>query len=637
MSMYLSRAILFHRLLSSALLPVFIFCTCFTQSGFAQPIDTSKIKAHPRLLLLPGQEEAIRHTIAGSTDWKKVHTSILDECETIMNQQPVERVLTGRRLLAKSRESLRRIFFLSYAWRMTHQKKYFKHCEAELLSVCKFQDWNPDHFLDVAEMTMAVSIGYDWLYDDLSPASRTLISQAIISKGLTPSLNDKYNGWLRGNNNWNQVCNTGITFGALAVYETQPALSAQLVERALQSIQVPMKTYAPDGNYAEGYSYWAYGTSYNVFLISALEQIFGTDYGLSQAPGFLRTAAFYESLVGSSGKPFNYSDCADQADGLQPTMLWFAGKLNDPSLLWQEKYNMLRGKILPQWNRFLPAAMIWGKDIDMTTIPPPATKAWVASGENPVALLRSSWTDPEAIFAGFKGGTPSAGHAHMDIGSFVMDAEGVRWSADLGMQEYESMESKGLKIWDMSQGSDRWKVFRYANFSHSTLTVNHALQTVSGKAAIIKHSADSLFTYAVMDISAVYADHLAKAERGIAIVNKQYVTVRDEIETGDTACTIRWAMLTPARVASVNNNQMQLVNNGKKLTVYVAGLPEATVLKTWPTDPPNNYDALNMGTVLVGFEIVVPAHTKQSFTVLLVPGEQAIAVKKSSLKSLNEW
>ncbi len=628
-----------YRFSGSILFFSIVLCAClawFTPCH-AGIIDTSRIKGHPRLLLLKGQEEVIKNNIKANPLWAKVHEDLLNECEVILSQPPLERVLIGRRLLNKSRESLRRIFFLSYAWRTTNKQKYFNKCEEELLAVCRFTDWNPDHFLDVAEMTMAVAIGYDWLHNDLSAASRQLISQAIISKGLTPSLDDKYNGWLRGNNNWNQVCNTGISFGALAVYEDQRALSTQLVERALKSITIPMKTYAPDGNYTEGYSYWAYGTSYNVFLISALEQIFGTDYQLSQAPGFLRTAAFYEHLVGPSGLPFNYSDCANAADGLQPAMLWFASKLHDPSLLWQEQANIQKGKILAKWNRFLPAALIWGKDIDLDKMQAPANPVWMGDGENPVAMMRSSWTDPNAIYVGFKGGTPSAGHGHMDIGSFVMDAEGVRWSADLGMQEYESMESKGLKIWDMGQGSDRWKVFRYSNFSHSTLTVNNALQAVLGKAPMIKHSSDSLFTHAVLDMSTLYAASLAKAARGIAIVNKQYVTIRDEIETGDTASVIRWAMLTPARVISINGNQAQLENKGKKLTLYVAGLPATAVIRTWPTDPPNSYDALNLGTVLVGFELTVPAHTKQSFNVLLVPGEKAVSVKKSSLIPLQEW
>jgi len=614
-----------------------IGCCCLWAPARAGMIDTTRIKAHPRLLLMPGEEEAIRNNIARNPVWQKVHTDILDECDAMISLPPVERVLTGRRLLSKSRESLRRIFFLAYAWRITHKKKYLDKCEEELLAVSKFQDWNPDHFLDVAEMTMAVAIGYDWLYNDLSEADRRLISHAIITKGLAPSQNEKYNGWLRGNNNWNQVCNTGITFGALAVYEQQPAVSQQLVERALKSVQIPMKEYAPDGNYIEGYSYWAYGTSFNVFLISALEQLFGGDDGLSQVPGFLQTPVFYENLLGASGKPFNYSDCGVNPDGLQPAMLWFAQKTGDPSLLWQEKYNMEQGRTMAKWNRFLPAAMIWSKNIDLNTVQPPVRKTWVGGGAHAVAMMRTSWTAPDAIYVGFKGGTPSAGHAHMDIGSFVMDAEGVRWSADLGLQEYESMESKGLNIWDMGQGSDRWKVFRYANFSHSTLTVNNALQTVTGGATITKQADDSLFTYAVMDMKSVYAGSLVKAERGIAIVNKQYVTVRDEIETGDSACTIRWAMLTPARVEAIGKDQLHLTNNGKKLVLHVTGLLPEAVMKTWPTDPPHSYDALNLGTVLVGFEVVVPAHTQTAFNVLLVPGEKQVAIKRSSLKALKEW
>lgn len=617
---------------------VFICCTCFALANAQTAgIDTSRIKGHPRLLLMEGGEEVIKKNIAGNIAWEKVHADILNECETMLDLPPVERILIGRRLLSKSRESLRRIFFLSYAWRMTHKKKYFKKCEEELLAASKFQDWNPSHFLDVAEMTMAVSIGYDWLYNDLSEASRKLISEAIITKGTNPSLDDKYNGWQRGNNNWNQVCNTGITFGALAVYEQQPAVSLQLVQRALKSVQIPMKEYAPDGNYMEGYSYWAYGTTFNVFLISVIEQLFGTDYGLSQMPGFLKTSVFYENLLGSSGKPFNFSDCSANPDGLQPAMLWFAEKTGDPSLMWQEKDNMVKGRTMAKWNRVLPAAMIWGKDLDLNKVIPPTLKTWAGDGENPVAMLRSSWTDPNAIFVGFKAGSPSLSHAHMDVGSFVMDAEGVRWSADLGMQEYESLESKGLKIWDMSQNSDRWKVFRYNNFSHSTLTVNNALQVMNGKAAITKHSNDSLFSYAVTDMKAVYAGRLVKADRGVAIVNKQYVTIRDEVETGDSTCTIRWSMLTPAKVVSSSKNQLHLESNGKKLTLYVAGLPEEVAFKTWPTDPPNSYDALNLGTVIVGFEVTVPAHTKKEFNVLLVPGEKQVAVKKSSLKALKEW
>ncbi|WP_164974260.1 heparinase II/III domain-containing protein [Filimonas effusa] len=613
---------------------------CCSILAFSQTIDASKIKEHPRLLLLQDEEKLIRNNISKSPDWQKIHLAIITECNEILALPPVERKVIGRRLLAKSRESLRRIFFLSYAWRMTRELKYFRKCEEELLAVASFSDWNPSHFLDVGEMSLAVAIGYDWLYNDLSEASRKQISDALISKGIGPSLTEnKDTWWLKGTNNWNQVCNTGVAFAAAAVYELQPQRSKEIIERSIKSIRLPMQVYSPDGNYPEGYSYWAYGTSYNVFMISMLETAFGSDYGLTGMPGFLKTPVYYEHMVGPSGKPFNYSDCGTGADGLQPAMLWFADKNNDPSLLWIEKQNVSKDRFLVKSNRLLPAAMVWGKNIDFEKVTRPTQRTWVGDGENPVALMHASWQSTWDLYVGFKGGTAGTSHAHMDIGSFVMDALGVRWSADLGMQGYEAMESKGLKIWDMVQNSDRWKVFRYNNFSHSTLTVNNALQHMKGRATIMKHSNDTTFMHAVMNLDEIYTGQLASARRGIAIVNKQYVTIRDEIETGDSACTIRWAMLTPASVADITKNQMllQQQDGNKKLTFYVNGLPGDAVLKTWPTTPPNNYDEENPGTILVGFEITLPAHTKKEFNVFLMPGTKPIAVKKSSLKPLNEW
>ena len=38
--------------------------------------------------------------------------------------------------------------------------------EEEMLAAAGFSDWNPGSFLDVAEMTTALAIGYDWLHDD---------------------------------------------------------------------------------------------------------------------------------------------------------------------------------------------------------------------------------------------------------------------------------------------------------------------------------------------------------------------------------------------------------------------------------------------------------------------------------------
>ena len=580
------------------------------------------VPAHPRILLLKGEEKAIQSTIAADNTWLKVHQAILNESDALISKPPIERIQIGRRLLDKSREAIRRIFFLSYAYRTTGQPVYQQRAEKEMVAIAAFSDWNPSHFLDVAEMTMAMAIGYDWLYDQLSPSSRTAIKEAILKKGIEPSLDPKYNSWLKAEHNWNQVCNAGMTYGAMAIYEDQPELAKQIINRAIETIVLPMADYAPNGAYPEGYGYWGYGTSFNVMFISAVEKLFGKDFGLSQKPGFLQTAAYLENMTGPSGKPFNYSD-AGGGGGLQPAMFWFANKQKDPSLLWVEKSRLLTSQ--PQslvGDRLLPAIMLWSAGTHMDKITPPAAGSWVGKGKNPVALMRTSWTDPAAIFVGMKGGSVSVNHAHMDIGSFVMEADGIRWAMDFGMQDYESLESKGIKLFGRTQDAQRWTVFRYTNLVHNTLAVNNRHQLVEGYAPITASSAAPAFMHAVTDISAVYKGALAKANRGIAIVNKAYVVVQDEVETLNEETTIRWTLLTPATVTITGNNQATLTKDGKKL-VFDVTAPGKLTMKTWSTDPPNSYDAPNPGTTLTGFELILPANTKATITVALKPEKLA--------------
>lgn len=591
--------------------------------------------SHPRVLLLAGEEAAIKKKVVADPVWKALQDAIIKEADRLLQKKPVIRVMTGRRLLAVSREALRRIFFLSYAWRITNKNVYWLRTEKEMLSVAAFSDWNPSHFLDVAEMTMAMAIGYDWTYHQLSAQSRQRVRDAIINKGLLPSLDAKNNYWLRANNNWNQVCNAGITFGALAVYENKSHLSLSLINRAIKSVPEAMKEYSPDGAYPEGYAYWGYGTSFNVMLISALEKLFNQDFGLNAIPGFLKTAGYLENMTGPTGIPFNYSD-AGMGGGLQPAMFWFASRLNNPSLLWVEKSRLKQSKEKDLVrNRLLPATLIWNAGLSVLQVPQPDSLAWIGHGPTPVALMRSSWTDTAAIFVGIKGGSPSENHAHMDIGSFVMDADGERWAMDFGMQEYESLESKGLKIWGRSQDAERWSVFRYTNQAHNTLTVNNQHQRVNGFASIIASSADPTFMYAVTDMTELYKGILAEARRGIGIVNKAYVVVRDEIKTTDTATVVRWNMVTPASARITGDKEIELTQNGKVLLLKVA-INAPVEMKTWSTDPPHSFDEANPGTLMVGFKIWLPPNTDATVNVFLVPQKAGQNVNPR-VSDLSEW
>jgi hypothetical protein len=573
---------------------------------------------HPRLLLLKGEENKIRQTLASDPALNKIHEAIVSECNKLITTPVLERVLTGRRLLSVSREAIRRVFYLSYAQRLTNDKRYGVRAEQEMIHLAGFSDWNPSHFLDVAEMTLAMAIGYDWLFDQLSENSKMLIKNAIIKKGIEPSFNPSYNSWLKAKHNWNQVCNAGISFGAIAVYEDY-ADSAQIVlNRAIASLPLVMDMYEPDGAYPEGYGYWGYGTSFNVLFIDAFEKFKKANFDFSKTPGFLKTAGYMEHMTGPAGLCFNYSDAGTKG-ALQPAMFWFANKLNDHSLLAQEKEFLDKGTSSTlTGERLLPALLIWMMGKSTRDIVTPNKLMWAGRGVNPIALMRSSWTDPDAIYVGLKCGSPSVNHAHMDAGSFVLDALGERWASDFGSQDYNSLESKGVQLWGMQQNSQRWTIFRYNNLTHNTLSFNDQYQRVSGSAPLTSFSTKPSFMNATTDLSTIYDGQVASAQRGIALMDNKYVCVRDEMKALPAGGKIRWTLLTPASVSFSDASTIILTKGSKKLVMKIVS-PVAVTLKTWSTVGPNDFDAPNPGYTLTGFEASLPAGAATSFSIFLYP------------------
>ena len=610
----------------------------FSSPAYCQaPIqpDLSRLPGHPRILLLQDEEDIVRSAMGGSRVWSKMHDAILSQSERMLSLPLLKRIQIGRRLLDKSRECLRRVFYLSYAYRMTREEKYLRRAEKEMLNVSEFSNWNPTHFLDVAEMTMGMAIGYDWLFSKLSEESRKTIRDAIVFKGLLPSLDNRYSSWKNASHNWNQVCNAGMSYGALAVADHYPGISRQILDRAFNTIHLPMQDYRPDGAYPEGYMYWDYGTSFNVMFLSAMDKALPTGHGLTKTPGFLKTAEFYQHMTGVTGLPFNWGDCGLNAS-LSPAMFWFAHENNDPSLLWVEKSYLDTDDFSGfTRDRLLPAVMIWGKDIAVDKVTPPASMVWTGRGANPVYIARTSWTDPDALYLGFKAGSASVNHGHMDIGSFVFESDGVRWAADFGMQNYESLESKGIALFGRTQDAQRWTVFRLNNFVHNTLTINNQLQRVKGYAKIDRYSRRPDFAYAISDLSTVYENQLASVRRGVAIVDERYLLVQDELKALDTATTVRWTMLTPADVTIKGGNTAILTKDGKELLLRVTS-PGNVQLKTWSTEPTADYDAPNPGTTLLGFDIQVAPGKSQVLQVMLIPrGSEKNMTRK--IVSLDNW
>ena len=597
------------------------------QSAFDQPI-----KPHPRLFITDTQLTKIKRNISSDKALQSYYNAMLKKADGILDNTPVKRQKTGIRLLGVSRNCLDRVIHLSASYRLTKKQAYLNRAETELLAAAAFTDWNPSHFLDVAEMTTALAIGYDWLFNDLPDKSRKIIAAAILKKGIEPSL--KHKGWAYGGNNWNQVCNGGIVTGALAIMEDHPQLAQDMVHRAVNGVQVVMKHYEPDGAYPEGPGYWVYGTSYNVVLFAAIESVLGTDFNLSKAPGFARCAEYFLHVAGPTGRYFNYPDSGSKG-GFTPAVFWFAQKYDDPSLAWyQHQFWRDASENDPSQlvrSRLSPLLLAWYR----TGQAVPQDLSWLGRGTNSVAMFRSSWSDPDAAYLAIKGGSPSVSHGHMDVGTFVIDADGLRWAADLGPESYHKIESLGMSLWGRSQNAQRWKIFRYNNLSHSTLVVNDQHQIVTGDAPVIRYSDDKSFPHVVFDMSNLYKGQLTQALRGASLLPTGQIIIQDEFKATDKPASVRWAMVTPADV-SIQSDKVALLKQKGKTMRFEVLTDQKIRLRTYSTETKEDYDAKNPGTRMIGFEVSLSADESAQTTVVMTP-PNVNAKKAIESKSVLKW
>ena len=249
---------------------------------------------------------------------------------------------------------------------------------------------------------------------------------------------------------------------------------------------------------------------------------------------------------------------------------------------------------------------------------PPATKLWVGNGQTPVVLIRTGWQDGEGFYLGIKGGTASTSHAHMDAGSFVFDALGVRWVQDLGMQEYYSLEKENVDLWNSSQEGQRWDVFRYNNLAHSTLTVNGKYHRVKGFVPVTNIYSDDHKLGASLEMTELFGGDLKSAVREVALINEKYLSVTDRVQADGQPASVRWTIVTGAVPRVLDSHMVELKKDGKCMQLIVDS-PSATAVSILDNVSKNSYDAPNEGTYRVVFDVNLESGQEKEIKVRLVP------------------
>jgi len=613
---------------------LFIFCFTFFTKGFSQALPKTvteqdvracTMAPHPRLILTEARLNELKKQAQTDTLLQRYVNQMLSSADQAISKPPLRRVIPdGLRLLATSRECFARILSLGAAWRWTHDPKYAEAAKENMLNVVSFMDWNPGHFLDIAEMTTAVSIGYDWLYSWLDSKSRDSIRYGIIRNGLIPGLASyagaPFGWWKNVSHNWNQVCNDGMIIGSLAIADTDIEYAYKIIPYAVNYLPLAIEEYSPDGVWAEGPGYWNYATDYTVYGIASLFTSLGTDFGLSDISGFSQAAYFPIYCTGPTGLFMNYSDSGEKSRrGTCPIFFWLGTRFKNRQFI-DSEHDMLKTR------RASALHVIWYQPESGQQNKFDLDKYF--RSKSAIAVFRSAWNDPGALYAGIKAGFNEVNHGHLDLGNFEMDALGVRWVRDLGSDDYNMPG-----YFEHREGGKRFTYFRNSSFSHSVPIINGRQQLVAAKAQMIKTSVNTVEPFAVVDLSEAYQRDARKVLRGLKIVgNRKTVLIRDEYSLPEKS-SVTWAIVTDADIR-LKGKTAELTLEGKKMTATIREPSNAVFTVESAEQAPPEHKNTGVKRLLVKLAGV---SGDQSVEVLLSPGFTQGTVKNYQSKPLSGW
>lgn len=342
---------------------------------------------------------------------------------------------------------------LSLAYRVTGDKQYAQRVRDILLRDCRqlapgeaLKPW--PNGLGGAHKCFDIALGYDCIYDFLSPEERKTIASSLISRGIEPMLN----GWLLGKtrttvldsmgHNWWSSCTFLPGVAVLAVMDEEPRAKDWL--RLIRQNEVEWFNYPgsllnnkpanfdPDGAFYESVNYASYALSCYLYFRLACKNALAEP--LVEIPLLDKAGDFFiHACYPNSGglMSLNFGDSSLHAVGSQPLVLLWANGIRKQRYLWylnQTTESDFREGIRPD----SPFGLVYyPSDKERADAPAtpdlPLTVTYKGIGW---AMLRDSW-DRNATLLGIKSGF-TWNHAHADAGSFILFHQGENLLIDSG-------------------------------------------------------------------------------------------------------------------------------------------------------------------------------------------------------------
>lgn len=582
----------------------------------------TNLRDHPRIMTTQAQWDCLPNKIANDAYLTVWNNTIFNNATNWASQPLVAYIadggFTGSGILDVSRNIQQRVKAWAYAYKLSNNTMFKTRLYRELNNAAgngpndfgqNGTRWNAAHFLDVAEMTSAFAMAYDWLYDDWNTTERTMIRNAILQYGLYPGLNQYAtgDGWWKetanGDGNWNCVCNGGMLTGALAIRGDGDANATQTADSIINSALTNMKANCmtgvyDDGTWTETPNYWYFGTNAQGRALSALISATGNDQGLMASNANWDKTSYFHMYVSGPGGLFAYGDNGPNKFATTSNQLMLYSKLSGdavPALYQRDRADASFDPLSMFWYEPTAKGAFWN-GLALDRFFDDTRGSW--------ASMRSSWTDPSAVYVGIKASnlTGHQTHGDLDAGDFVIDALGTRWAGEYGNGNYLS---EGY-FSNETQGSDRWTYYRKATDGQNTLTINDENQNVlcqptnSFASTNVSQTGDLTFKPAttdaaqfITDLSGCYNQASGTVQRGIRMLNgRRQVLVQDEIGQSSSINNVKWRVQTNGTVTLSSDRktatltQSQLTDPNAAIN-YNVGLGGTKTMKVTILSPSN--------------------------------------------------
>lgn len=543
-------------------------------------LDQSKLKGqHPRLFFDKTDISRVRGLLQANDSLIGIgYRQVIKEADAILAQPLFTYGLDD----AKLRVPTIHLFAsqlpnLVMAYLLTSDTSYAHRAYTQLEKMASYPDWGADrHFLDAGIGAFNIALAYDGLFEYLGPSRREVLQQAVMKHVLQPGLVQlkKNIWWSTAHHNWNGICNGGIIMAALAMFETDPPLMAELVALAANRLPNYIRSFEPDGQSEEGLMYWSYGLMYTTIAFESMQRVLGTTFGLDQYNGFKKTG-WFPAYVSGPVTSLNIGD-DPLKNSRSRSFFWFAHHYGDTSLA--------------KWQATLcleTQTMSW---MDMIYYNP----SMISASRNPDFSLDSytrgidlmaaqTSTAKDATYVAVHGGRNNANHGHLDAGSFDVQSKGEVWAyGNLGRDDYtypgyfSKQTVPSYKDRDTVQTiAGRWHFYRLRAEGKNCLIINPDTrpdQDEQGEAKLVKRISSLHEALYTLDLSSCYSRDVDFYYRTVQLNRgSESIIIKDSLRTKGIS-RLWWQLHTKAKI--------QLGADGRSATLYQNGKRmRATILK----------------------------------------------------------